>query len=353
MKKILLFLFIPGVVCLAVNCEKSTPKEIPDTRNFIVGIGPVWKNFPETSYEIIEDLMSHINELGEIVLAQTNWRTDLASSGSVPAFFNDLVNVWPSLFNVNYQYVSYGINFFDQQTREPDLNTDINSTNNWTNSDAQAKYKNVALALCSDYDAQYLALALEVNVYCIDGSESDYDAFVEFYKILYDEIKALYPETKVYVTFQLEHMKGLGDASWGYSVDEHWDILDAFDGKLDLVAFTTYPEFEYDTPREIPDDYYSSIISNLPANLQDKPLAFVEIGWSSRSSQKAQVDYLERFLTLTNSLDIEYATWVFMHDQSENPLTEKLNIGLKSWDGSVKKLIWNEWKALKDSPYYP
>lgn len=296
--------------------------------------------------------MLHINEVGELVLAQTNWRDDVASSGLVPAYFNDLLNVWPSLFGGYTQYTSFGINFYNQQTRLPDLNTDIDTTNNWTNSDAQARYKEVALALCHDYSAHYLALALEVNVYRIaPGAESDFNNFVTFYKSLYDDIKALYPDTLVFVTFQLEHTKGLGDTSWGYSVDEQWDILNAFDGKLDLVAFTSYPEFGYDTPQQIPNTYYSSIIANLPANLRNIPLAFVEIGWSSRSSEQAQVDFLRRFLTLTSNLDIEYANWVFMHDESASPVNEKLSIGLKSHDGSVTKLIWNEWKALKEKPY--
>lgn len=44
--------------------------------------------------------------------AQSGWGDSEETAGTLPSFFNDRVNVWPDLFQVNYEYVSYGINFF-------------------------------------------------------------------------------------------------------------------------------------------------------------------------------------------------------------------------------------------------
>jgi hypothetical protein len=120
------------------------------------------------------------------------------------------------------------------------------------------------------------------------------------------------------------------------------------------LAFTTYPEFVYGDPASIPEDYYSSIVTSVPDSLKTKPLAFVELGWSDRdgsaSSQRAQTDFLSRFLTLTRGLDVEYVNWVFLHDEHRQPLNPKLRVGLKDYDGHARP-IWDAWRSLVGRPY--
>jgi hypothetical protein len=355
-KYISLLIVLFGLL-ISISCSNDETKK--GIQSPIIGIGPVMKHFgvwgelPAT----VPDMMSKMTEVGDMILAQSGWHQSGQDYGELPNYFNDLVNIWPTTVdpNVQYGHVSYGINFFDQGTGVADLIDPVGLTNNWMSNpnDAKAKYRQVALALCgAPYNAKYIALALEVNTYC-HYDPADYLFFIEnVYIPIYDAIKATHPDTKVFVTFQLEQCKGIGAATWGYVPSAHWSLLDNYNGKLDLIAFTTYPEFGYSTPADIPNDYFTSIKNNLPGNLKNKPLAFVEMGWSDKNgnagSQQAQIDFLNRFLVLTEGLKVEYMNWVFMHDMELSPLNDKLKLGLRDYNGNARP-IWNEWKELKDS----
>lgn len=198
--------------------------------------------------------------------------------------------------------------------------------------------------------AKYLALAIEVNRYYWHGNHDDYHRFVEFYKTMYDTLKTEYPHVNVFVTFQLEHLYGLGDKVWGYSVDPHWDFLQEYDGKLDILAFTTYPEVEYDNPNHIPENYYRNIKEVVPQNLRNKSIAFVETAWSDIVSQQYQVDFLKRFCALIEGIDVVFVNWVHLHDMEKIPSNPMLRLGLRTWDGAEKS-VWNEWLKLRSRKY--
>jgi len=131
-------------------------------------------------------------------------------------------------------------------------------------------------------------------------------------------------------------LQGLGQKYWG-EYDSQWEILEKYGGKLDLIVLTTYPELEYDTPNEIPNDYYLKI-----KNYTDKPIAFAEVGWNNDNG-----DFLNKFLDLTKDLDKEFVMWAFLHDMDVPHFT---GIGLRNKDGTPKE-VWADWKALRDLPY--
>ncbi len=235
--------------------------------------------------------------------------------------------------------------------------------NDWTNQTAKLKYKQVALRICDTFNPNYLALGIGVNVYYQYHPE-DFDRFVEVYKDIYDTIKSnpKYTYTKVFVTFQLENMKGLG-AAIGYPGKSQWEILKKFDGKLDLLVFTSFPEVEYPTPEELPADYYSSIYNNVPANLRDKKIAFSEIGWNSENlipitgennSYLSQVHFIDKFAHLINSLKdshkVEFVTWTMMHDFKNTGSFHPLRtIGLRDSTGRPKDAddsVWKMWYSF-------
>jgi hypothetical protein len=359
-KMFLLFAFIAAMSC-TVCFKDNKNTQNANERNFIVGIGPVWRNYQSGTSDDTIDMIKKINEVGDMLLVQNSWKDSNPSlAGQLPQYFVDVITIWPTVENppVKYKYVSYGINFFNQGTGVAEIAINPGDPNDWTNDTvSSAKYTKVVLALCNPpYNAKYIALALEVNTYCDKTSNSDYIKFIEkVYIPTYDAIKAYNPAIKVFVTFQLEQFKGLGgSAVWGFTPNSHWLMLNHYAGKLDLIAFTSYPEFIYDTPAEIPDDYFTGIISSLPSNLKSKPLAFVETGWSDRdgntASQQAQIDFLDRYLVLTKDLDVEYVNWVFMHDDSPAPVNPKLKLGLRDYYGNARP-VWDKWKALKDKNY--
>lgn len=231
----------------------------------------------------------------------------------------------------------------------------------------KTEYKDNVILFVEKYKPKYIALGIEVNV-LYTNSPSEFKDFTNLYNEIYDKIKASSPNTKVFTIFQLEKMKGLNGGLFGGENDEEkaqWFLLKEF--KTDIIAFTTYPGLIYKNPSEIPEDYYSSIETNIEANLPENykqiPIAFTEIGWHSdasitgwESSEEEQAEVIKRFFEMTKALNkdadkeketdsnIEFFIWSFMYDQ--NTIQPFDSMGLIDKEGNVK-LAWKEWSENK------
>lgn len=344
-----LWLLVPvfGLI-LALSCQSSAAPSsalAPQTRGFEVGVAPVPKHFPGESSDW-QEMLDLLPQVAETVTVQSPWRDGPSSSGQIPSFIQ-LLGDRQALDQLT---PCMGINFFHQAgTFDPDLVCGTGQPNDWSNPAAQEEYQRTALAIASRYHPPYFALALEVNEYAL-AHPADFERFLDFYLApggLYDCVKSVSPRTKVFVTFQLELMKGLG--GWGFPVHPHWDLIARFGGKLDLLAFTTYPQLDAGvaTPEAIPARYYGEIRDHSAL-----PIAFVEIGWSTVSSaeQAAQARFVPCFLALAQDLQPLFVNWVFMHDihapGGDRPLDYT---GLRTFQGEPK-LAWRTWKGLKETP---
>ncbi|MBI4454044.1 hypothetical protein HY636_05360 [Candidatus Woesearchaeota archaeon] len=252
----------------------------------------------------------------------------------------------------NYNYIPLVIaQFFTQSTGK--LLKPLDET-------TKKEYKNSAVMFAEKYKPKYIALGIEVNTLytsSLSDSSSDFEEFVKLYNDIYDAVKAVSPDTKVFTIFQLEKMKGLNGGLFGGENDEkkaQWFLIGKF--KTDIIAFTTYPGLIYKNPSEIPDDYYSSIranLINLPEIYKQTPVAFTEIGWHSdasitgwESSEEEQAEFISRFSELTKGLNegnsLEFLIWSFMYDQ--NTIQPFNSMGLIDKDGNSKAgwKIWTE-----------
>ncbi|MCL4436785.1 MAG: glycosyl hydrolase 53 family protein [Thaumarchaeota archaeon] len=204
-------------------------------------------------------------------------------------------------------------------------------------------YKSGAVAFAEKYRPKYLALGVEPDM-LYEKSPADFDQFAKFYSEVYDAVKAVSPNTKVFTIFQLEQIKGLKGGLFGGVNDPskaQWQLLDRFP-KNDLIAFTTYPGFIYKNPSDIPADYYTEIKSHT-----SKPVMFTEIGWHSapspsgwESSETKQAEFINRFYNLTKNLNKETVIWAFMYDQKT--IAPFNSMGLLYNNGTAK-LAWNAW----------
>lgn len=234
----------------------------------------------------------------------------------------------------------------------------------WANGEMIAQYRQVAVNICQAFQPDYLALAIEVNAY-FARDEADFDRFIAAYLSIYDSLKGTpgCSQSHIYVTFQLERMKGIG-ASVGYSGKPQWGILAKFGAKLDLLAFTTYPEVEYSSPEHIPADYYKDILNQLPQELKSTPIVFQEMGWNSNNpisttgshnTFQTQVDFIKRFALLTAGLRdsgrIEFVAWAFMHDMRPTGAFDPFrSIGLRDSSGNPKgpdDNVWQAWRSFR------
>ena len=181
------------------------------------------------------------------------------------------------------------------------------------NETVMENYINGAISYAENYQPKYLGLGTEINN-LYENNPEDFIEFVGFYNQVYDAVKAVSPDTMIFMTFQLETMKG--HTLWAIEEpgETQWWMINEF--KHDLVSFTTYPDLIYKSPKDLPEDYYSEI-----AEHTSKPIAFTEIGWHSEasplgweSSPEIQAEYIERFINLTDSLNVEMMLWSFMYD---------------------------------------
>lgn len=199
-------------------------------------------------------------------------------------------------------------------------------------------YIESTLDFITEHKPAYFGMGVEINVFA-EKNPGAFEEFVPFYNDLYEKIKEISPETKVFSVFQLEKMKGL--TMWELEKSQpHWDMIDRF--KMDLVAFTTYPGLFYRDVSDIPDDHYSEIQAHT-----SKPIGFTEIGWHSapspagwESSQEEQAAFINRLYDLTETLDVEVMVWSFMYDlEVFEPFD---TMGLIDRDG-YEKMGWDVW----------
>jgi len=162
----------------------------------------------------------------------------------------------------------------------------------------------------------FLCVANEVNRwYERYGSGSanpnGFQHLVSLYEEIYDAVKAVSPETRVFCTFAREIVSENREADLG--------VLCMFDPeRMDLLVLTSYPFAVrgINSPSDIPDDYYVEAAKYLPG----KPLGFAEVGWPSSvefGGQRGQADFLEQVsgrLTTGQGLDLLLLGYCWLHD---------------------------------------
>ncbi len=188
----------------------------------------------------------------------------------------------------------------------------------------------------------YLSVGNEVNrwyeKYGLEGGNG-FSQYVSLYEEVYDAVKWLSPETRVFCTFAREIVSENREADL--------EALSLFDPeKMDLLVFTSYPHSVQgiNTPEDIPDDYYSRALEYMPG----KPLGFSELGWPSIETfggEQGQADFIEQVagrLTIDQGADLHLMSWCWLHDLSDADHT-----GLIERDGT-KKLGYQAWANLSN-----
>ncbi|MEM2929516.1 MAG: hypothetical protein QW797_01420 [Thermoproteota archaeon] len=203
-------------------------------------------------------------------------------------------------------------------------------------------YKQAVLDVVKSSRPLYLSIGNEVNrwyeKYGREGNNPNgFQHFVSLYEEIYDAVKKISPETKVFCTFAREIVSENREADLS--------VLSIFDpGKMDLLVFTSYPYAVQGIirPSNIPDDYYSEALGYLP----DKPFGFSELGWPSMSvfgGEQAQADFIMQVvgrLTREQGISLHLLGWAWLHDLDENDY-----IGLIKRNGEEKP-AYEAWKNI-------
>ena len=196
------------------------------------------------------------------------------------------------------------------------------------------------------YRPRWLALAIDVDQFA-QARPDDLDAFETVYFAAYDRVKAVAPDTKVFVTFQLEDLQGL--IPWGAAHAPQWSLILRFRPMLDLLAVSSFPSFVFPFAGDVPDEYYARLLAF------GKPLALVPVGYASEPARggvtfgtvAGQRQFLARILDEARRGDWELIVWLTQQDPtfaSAQPydLIERMGLLDRSRESKPAWPVWTD-----------
>ena len=340
------------VLVLATGCgtpsapQSATPPRDPSLsatpsvalpRFGVAGLVP--PHFPSPSAEDWRALYASYQETGGLAGIYLNWSDGAATdTGIPPAIAGAYATAAASRFT---PLVELGA------THE--ANGKVTSTATWTDPTQRKRFIDVAAAVAERYRPPFLGIGNEVDRLAA-SDPSSFDGFVAAFRDAYDAVKARSPSTRVFTVFQLESLRGAGTLLGGER-RARWELLSRFTGKIDVVAFTTYPFFDYGDPSDILADYYAQAAARTGV-----PIAFTEVGWPSAPLSSApgakyggtpaeQSAFVKRFGELTRPLAPAFALWAFPNDLGKGAPVAFESVALRANDGTPKPAL-SEWQAL-------
>lgn len=203
-----------------------------------------------------------------------------------------------------------------------------------------------------NYEPEYLAIGVEVNM-LRDRDPELFAAFVSLYQEAYDNAKDASPQTKVFPTFQLEDLEG----SLGNVHAPFWETLDAFAGRMDVLAVSTYPYLaDISDVSDLRATYYTQLVERFDGEVMvvdsAYPSAPVE-GYPIIGSEADQDAFVQRLLADAEASGMSAVVWRAALDLTyarEGTLAAFRDIGLRRADGS-NKAAWETWETWARRPY--
>lgn len=182
----------------------------------------------------------------------------------------------------------------------------------------------------------------EVNTY-FASHPADLGNYLSLVGETYAAVKKVNPAVIVTASFQFEELVKMVSAG-----TTEWTMVTKLAPKLDAVAITTYPSILFNSPSDLPTDYYTRL-----RNYTTKPVIIAESGWPSggnRGSPQNQITFLDRLIFLTKDLKPQLLIWWFPHDWSEGGYPEAFaTMGLRT-SGGVPKPAWDKWLSIYKRP---
>lgn len=320
MRSLLLLVLIAAVAVVAASGAQSTAPKLSSKTKTGTVVTP--RNFPKQSADDLRDMFRLDRELGSFAVIRVNWndpnRIDAAKIMVAMANERSL----SAVVELN-PFKADGLKgaAIDAGKAGPG-GSRASSFNDPAVSDAFTK---TALDL-AEIKPPYLAVATDVNLFA-QSDPAGFTAFAALYRSLYQQIKRISPNTKVFVTFQWDALQRQSPSAIGA-------LLDALASSLDLLAFTSQPRnlFAQPGPSGIPQDYYSRISQYQSSN---RPV-FLEVNWPSdgTNGESSQAAFIRALPDLLGKLDPSMLAWTFLYDV--RILIFNVRAGLIGVDGKEK-----------------
>ncbi|MBN1692459.1 MAG: hypothetical protein JW845_02770 [Dehalococcoidales bacterium] len=294
MKRILIALLLISFLLFAACPQQDTPAYpvYPDALG-----RTAYGFFPsptEATVQGIFDIYEAMGRHADVALLQQNipWEEFVDSVQTNSKTIIDIGNQY-TLSHENGLEVIFVVDPLNGLNRSEFYNLPAGWEASFGNPDIRAAFTNFVISIVRMYHPSYLGLASEINTYH-DTHPDDFEYYLSLYREVYDQVKAEAPDTKIFVTFQWEEMNNLiPGVARGEPYEVNWFQIEQFEPKLDIWAISSYPFIIFTSGKDIPADYYSSLLTRTL-----KPIAVAEGGYSSEDvmsfsgSTQGQVDYL-------------------------------------------------------------
>jgi len=339
------FLAISTIIMILIvsGCVDSIDEPELPSRGFFMGILP-----NPTDEQDIEDVYIKAAENSEFVPI---WSSGTGASGFWD-YAEKLNGWWGKTFLNNYirgneMYPVIHFSFIDKDQsgnlilKTPDYIPDATLNDpEW-----RSLYKLSVIDVVNIVKPAYVSLGNEINRWyekygVEDGDPNGFQHYVSLYNEIYDLIKDISPQTRIFCVFSREIVDENREADL--------EVLKMFDySKIDILVFTTYPIAiqGINHPSDIPDDYY--LVAS--QYMLGKPFGFSEIGWPTydlAGGEQAQYDFLINLsskLTTNQGISLHLFMYCWIHDLEGGDTN-----GLIDRNG-IEKLGYNAWKQISNT----
>lgn len=300
------------------------------------GIAPTPRHFPRTSPQELEQMWPETSKLASAAIFIYQWSDPQLES--VPALMTATARQ-----NGLTPVLALSPTTLDQQRKELDLPRTLNpAKKSFEDPTVRREFVQAAERLAR-LEPEVLCLGTEINFLALQRLD-EFLRFVLLYKEAYRAVKKVSPRTRVCVSFQYELVR-IVDNKEANKISEHAKLIDVFRPELDVIVITSYPSNYYDSPTQMPANYYEHFRAYLRP---DDQVIVMEIGWPSagRSTPEKQQQFVARLPGLLAPLKPNLTAWSLLHDVKLDAFGADLaTTGLLSIDGDRKPAV-QTWQDL-------
>ncbi len=290
------------LVACAGDGAGPAPPSPPPARSYAMGWAP---GAPRPETELILQVVDSIARVADVTILQqpVPW-PQLLAGAPMDSLVQDRGGVADFLRAKGLEIVFLvdPLDGLDRRKEDPGL-ADAGRT--ILEPDIRDTHESWVRAIAARVRPEYMGLASEINTLAARGDPALFDELLDLINELAPEVRAISPGTQVFVSFQADEAYG----AFGDPIIDHYALIDDFD--IDALGLSSYPVFAFETPQEIPADYFAAF-----AAATELPLVFVEGGWNSRDTQltrgtpQEQVDFFTRYETLLDGVGARL--WVML-----------------------------------------
>ncbi|MEJ2341588.1 MAG: hypothetical protein P8Y10_05230 [Gemmatimonadales bacterium] len=192
----------------------------------------------------------------------------------------------------------------DRTSEPPEL---VEAGRSMLEPEIRAIHEAYALAIAREVRPAYFGLASEINTLAAHGDPVLYGEMVDLINALSPQIRAIIPAVSLFVSFQVDDAWNLFPLPPPHI--DHFALVNDFD--IDALGLSSYPVFVWDSPADIPANYFSRF-----RDVTDLPLILVEGGWSSedvgglQGDEGEQSEFFRRFEELLDGVGSQL--WVML-----------------------------------------